>query len=896
MSTQQEVIQAFMKSLDKTEDYGESALTKAIKAASPFKNLQEVREALIEDCGKNAKDVDDFLKTYCGINYASKDTGAVVGWEMGGTKNKTSATIITESGDLKTTFKDSSFTVNDLNVELAGKKTFNSLSESEQFIWQGLYTWWVEGALNLISETYGENFGFGKKSSATIKTLSVEFIDDSNANAISISNLNDAEATTLNLAINMHDYASLKEDFDNTKTKANSKANTEFDRAVAYELAYAVMRANLLYDPLFRSLSGFVIEGLAELITGIKDTHEDGIKSLAADVSQFEIGLDEKNLGRQEDFMYEGGYLFFRYLARQSGDLTLTNKTNDTIVRSFYGNDTITNYGNNVTILSNGSDAYNSGGDTIYIRASVSGNYVSSGKGKDYISIYAKTEKNTISGGAGNDSLYSKGDTAILNGDDGNDYIYLFSNATNNTVNGGKGNDVIISGSATALMSGDDGNDYFDIYSTASANTIIGGAGNDTVLIAEGSTKHTVRTGEGKDVIHNEGINIFMKTEDDDDYIQLYSTAQNNTVDGGAGNDSIYSGAASVSVNADTDDDYIHIYAQAVKNTIMAGMGNDTIKSYCENGVLYQYVLGDGNDSISGFTAKDTINISGSEYSSAKSGKDLILTVGDNKITLEGATTLSKVNIVTSAADASLGSKTLTVTDSTKSPVVAGLAYGIIDAAKRTKSVMITGNALNNTLKGSSKNDTLIGGAGNDYLVGNTGNDKLYGEAGNDTLRGNGGNDTLTGGDGKDLFFCGAGKDVITDYVAGEDRISLGAAVTKTSVKGSDVVFTFKNGSLTVKDGKGKSLSMINTSGKSFSTVLGSSSVSSGTKTLTVKNSTKSPVTVSSAYGVINASSRTTAVMITGNENDNTITGGTKADTISGGAGNDSILSSRQRG
>ena len=887
MSTQPEVIQAFMKSLDKTKNFGESALNKAISASSPFRNLQAVRESLIEDCGTNAQDVDDFLKTYCGINLNTKDTGAVTGSEMNNVRSKTDATIIAESGDLKTSFKDSSFTVNDLSVKLANSKTFNSLSESEQFIWQGLYTWWIEGALNLISKSYGENFGFGKKSTATIKTLAVEFIDDSSESAIAISNLNDSDATELKLTINMHDYASLKADYDSAENKANSKANTEFDRAVAHELAYAVMRANITYDPVFKSLSGFVIEGLAELITGIKTSNADGIKSLAADVSQFEVGLDEKNLGRYEDFMYEGGYLFFRYLARQSGDLTIANKTADTIVRTFYGNDTITNYASNVTILSNGHDDYNAGDDVIYLQPSVSVSSVSSGKGKDYISLYAKTKNNTVNGGAGNDTISSRGETALIYGDDGGDEIYLYATAANNTAYGGKGNDFINSSATSALIYGEDGNDYIQIYSGAASNTIYGGKGNDTVFLEENAANHWINTGEGKDVVHNEASNVSMTTEDGEDYIQIYSNAKNSTVDSGADKDSIYSGATNVSINAGDDDDYIHIYADAVKNTVMAGAGDDKIKSYSENGVLYQYASGDGNDSISGFTAKDTLSISTGKYSSARSGNDVIVTVGDGKITLEGAVNLSKLNIV----DASSISTLLTVTDSSNATVTVGSAVRVINASKRTKAVKITGNKLANTISGGSKNDTLSGGAGNDSIIGNAGNDKLYGNAGNDTLIGGAGNDTLTGGDDDDIFIYSAGKDVIADYATG-DKISLGAAVSKATVDGSDVVLTFKNGSLTVKDAKGQSLSMINSSGKSFSTVLGSSSggSSSGSKTLTVSNSTKSPVTVGSSYGTIDASNRTKSVKITGNAQANSIKGGASADTILGGAGNDSIV------
>ena len=130
---------------------------------------------------------------------------------------------------------------------------------------------------------------------------------------------------------------------------------------------------------------------------------------------------------------------------------------------------------------------------------------------------------------------------------------------------------------------------------------------------------------------------------------------------------------------------------------------------------------------------------------------------------------------------------------------------------------------------------------------------------------------------------CGAGKEVITDYSTG-DRISLASAITKTTVSGSDVIFTMGSNSLTVKNAKGKTLSLTTSAGKSFSTVLGGSTTST---LLTVTNSTKSPVTVGSDIQIINASKRTKAVKITGNALDNTISGGSKNDSLYGGDGDD---------
>ena len=146
LMTQQEVIKAFMKSLDETSKTGEAALNEAIKACSPFKSFTALKAAMIKDC-KNAKSGNDFLKTYCGIDYSTEDNGAITGSDAGGSTSKTDDSIVPESGSLKN-FTGSSFKVNNLTVKLSGK-TYSQLSTPAKFIWQGLYTWWVKNSLDL---------------------------------------------------------------------------------------------------------------------------------------------------------------------------------------------------------------------------------------------------------------------------------------------------------------------------------------------------------------------------------------------------------------------------------------------------------------------------------------------------------------------------------------------------------------------------------------------------------------------------------------------------------------------------------------------------------------------------------------------------------------------------
>ena len=71
--------------------------------------------------------------------------------------------------------------------------------------------------------------------------------------------------------------------------------------------------------------------------------------------------------------------------------------------------------------------------------------------------------------------------------------------------------------------------------------------------------------------------------------------------------------------------------------------------------------------------------------------------------------------------------------------------------------------------------ENAIAGSGNDRLLGNGADNHLLGNAGDDRLSGRRGDDQLTGGEGADVFVYRAGfaTDVITDFIAGEDRIEL---------------------------------------------------------------------------------------------------------------------------
>ena len=155
----------------------------------------------------------------------------------------------------------------------------------------------------------------------------------------------------------------------------------------------------------------------------------------------------------------------------------------------------------------------------------------------------------------------------------------------------------------------------------------------------------------------------------------------------------------------------------------------------------------------------------------------------------------------------------------------------------------------------------------------------LDGGDGADTLYGGAGNDNFTGGDGNDIFVYEAGNDTITDYARG-DKISLGAAVTKTAVKNADVVLTIGKNTLTVKNANGKQLTLIDTANSESTSIIGG----------VYNNRSKAAVTLPAYAEYADASSRTIAIKITGNALDNTLIGGKGDDSLWGGNGADTFI------
>lgn len=166
--------------------------------------------------------------------------------------------------------------------------------------------------------------------------------------------------------------------------------------------------------------------------------------------------------------------------------------------------------------------------------------------------------------------------------------------------------------------------------------------GNNTINSAVGENVSII-TGAGKDSIVNAmGLNINIYAGDGDNIVENY-VGENVIIGTGKDNDVIVNYGDKVSINAGEGNNLI--YSDGDSNTILSGTGDDIIvlEETSPNSFV-RYIA--GNKYIYGFNENSTLSIADdATYSSVKNGNDLIFTIGENKITLEGVANLKTVNI-----------------------------------------------------------------------------------------------------------------------------------------------------------------------------------------------------------------------------------------------------------
>ena len=240
----------------------------------------------------------------------------------------------------------------------------------------------------------------------------------------------------------------------------------------------------------------------------------------------------------------------------------------------------------------------------------------------------------------------------------------------------------------------------------------------------------------------------------------LNGDAGHDTLDGGSGNDRMLGGDGS-------DTYYVNSSADQVVETNTASTGGtDLVVSS-----ITRYTLATAieNGRINTTNAANLTGNSGNNVLYAGAGNN-VLNGGSGTDTAHYgyASAAVTVNLSTTTAQATggSGSDTLTAIEN-----LMGSKYGD----------RLTGNIAANRLNGDAGNDTLSSGSGNDTLIGGAGKDSLSGGAGNDLFDFN----ALS-----ELGLGSTARDVITDFMAGQDKIDL-STIDANSALAGDQAFTF---------------------------------------------------------------------------------------------------------
>lgn len=884
--SQKEVIQKFMESLEKsTKTTSTEMLDEAIQACSNFNGIDDAVANFLHDASV-ASDGSDFLTNYCGIILGNTDTGAITGSDAGGTSVKSAVDIVSEIGSLNTNFTDTSFTSNGLTITLGSNVTYDSagnqtggtalsistLSDSYKTIWQALKTWWMDASLELITESYGANYGFGTASSATVKNMPVNFTTTKSGDSmhsalawVTSSWDSSGKTTSLSLTVNMYYYNTITSSgiSSNKDGDSGSMGSLYLDRVIAHEFTHAVMAANINK---FAYLPTWIKEGMAELTHGIDDVRG-SISTLASTPSALSSVVQSKSTvssSYTSDYAYSGGYMFLRWLAKNynAGDVlygteyndndtkqgkgknkklysSLTNTGNNKTIYALAGNDKITNSGDYVTVVGG------TGKDTINLNGSSETVVYSSGDGKDVLIGFGASDSISIGAGAITTSSLKKNNvilkigkgTITLNDAKGQLINVIDADGNLSTKMYGKGT-VTVQGFSTAetvtgwskadSLNGADGND-----------TLVGGKGADTLTGGLGADVFFYSKGDGKDVITDYTAGEDVIILDDAKVTKAAAVKKSPTditftvtkgsirVNNGVGNritfvDAITSNTLlSQTFGTDymqvTNADFatINTAIDAAVLTVDASARTTDVMLIGNSKANY-IKLGTGNETITTGKGKDTIEYFGGDatITDYTAGSDVIK-FNNSEIVSAKLNSNNEVVFTLKDTGTTTATTTLTLQNMVKKKKVQKVTVidkdGITYAQTFGSPTLTVGNSDGDTVVANS-DVTVMNAAKRTksvYLVGNEYNGTIKGSTKADTIEAGLGNDYVTGGKGNDVFIFSGGCDTIGDYSVTSKNSD---QITLSSVAYDTYYVDGKNVIMTFKDASGTSLQESDTS------------------------------------------------------------------------------------
>ena len=439
------------------------------------------------------------------VNLADIDTSTAGNVEVDGQVVGTTSSIYPDA---------TTFTRNGLTIHLLGEtsdtdgnlnniklKTLEQLTDDQKAIIAGLFKWWATETINLNEESYGIGFN---SDTTMCKDIGLYFFDgQGNSNTLATvwnwqrtysDGTGDGFTTKLMLNVNMNYY----NNFDINNMDGSSKVSGAglLDRTLAHEMNHAIWGSNINY---FSKLPKFIKEGVAELTHGIDDERTPTIFKIAYDAEELYASLDISNTGtgtQAKGDGYAGGFMFYRYLAKQAALQTLnlpaigeiTAKVNLSGNGIYYvtGNST-SETAQIANTLPDGAIKLGTVQNGVYTVENSGVHQVITGSAN--VKIVGLTANDTYNGTSGADTVQTAEGSNLITGA-GNDSILLYGQYS--TIQAGVGDDTIdiVDGGHHSINLGD-GNDFVSINVTSNYdNTIIGGANGDTINGDDGSAHY----------------------------------------------------------------------------------------------------------------------------------------------------------------------------------------------------------------------------------------------------------------------------------------------------------------------------------------------------------------------------------------------------------------------
>ena len=398
-----------------------------------------------------------------------------------------------------------------------------------------------------------------------------------------------------------------------------------------------------------------------------------------------------------------------------------------------------------------------------------------------------------------------------INGGDGDDTIYNNYNVSQTSISGDEGNDSINNTGEYVLYqyASGDGNDKISGFDETSTLKITSGtvenitSNGEDIFIAIGGATITLKGARWLDTLNildadgkQIAVDLINGTSKADTIENYFDEVMINAL---GGNDSIYNEGTTV--------------------TIDAGAGNNRIENSGEN-LLIKYT--GGNDFIGGFDENSTLQIMSGTVDKIKMvGSDIILTLGENSVTLENAARLETLNVTDkNGNEIELPVIKFEGTDGDDN-ISVNISNTIIRAGKGNNNIESTGDNVsiscgdgNNNIFGSGENSVIETGNGNNFIdytgigckiilgsgsdtvkTGSNDNDKNFISTGGgkDTVSNNGSNTTIdAGGDDDYIYGCPNTRNNSINGGAGNDSIdSNGPNVTIEGGKGIDSIVNY---------------------------------------------------------------------------------------------------------